>query len=63
MLRWALLFLIVAIIAAVFGFGGIAPDASWIAKDSLLRLADPVRRVAHSEKGTAACCVTSCLMR
>jgi uncharacterized membrane protein YtjA (UPF0391 family) len=32
MLRWALLFLIVAIIAAVFGFTGIALEAAWIAK-------------------------------
>src|SRR5205814_6288620 len=32
MLRWALIFLIVAIVAAVFGFGGIAGDAAWIAK-------------------------------
>jgi uncharacterized membrane protein YtjA (UPF0391 family) len=32
MLRWALLFLVVAIVAAVLGFGGIAADAAWIAK-------------------------------
>ena len=32
MLRWAIIFLIVAIIAAVFGFGGIAGEAAWIAK-------------------------------
>jgi uncharacterized membrane protein YtjA (UPF0391 family) len=32
MLRWALIFLVVAIVAAVFGFGGIAEDAAWIAK-------------------------------
>lgn len=32
MLRWAILFFIVAIIAAVFGFGGIAGDAAWIGK-------------------------------
>jgi uncharacterized membrane protein YtjA (UPF0391 family) len=32
MLRWALVFLVVALIAAVFGFGGIAADAAWIAK-------------------------------
>jgi uncharacterized membrane protein YtjA (UPF0391 family) len=32
MLYWALLFLIVAIIAAVFGFGGIALAAAGIAK-------------------------------
>lgn len=32
MLRWAVVFLIVALIAAVFGFGGIAADAAWMAK-------------------------------
>lgn len=32
MLNWALTFLIIALIAAVFGFGGIAADASWIAQ-------------------------------
>ncbi|WP_425393930.1 DUF1328 family protein [Algoriphagus vanfongensis] len=32
MLRWALGFLIVAIIAAIFGFGGIAAGAASIAK-------------------------------
>ncbi len=32
MLYWALLFFIVAIVAAVFGFGGIAAGASTIAQ-------------------------------
>ena len=32
MLRWAVVFLVIAIIAAVFGFGGIAGEAAWIAK-------------------------------
>jgi len=32
MLRWAMVFLVVAIIAAVFGFGGIAGTAVGIAK-------------------------------
>lgn len=32
MLRWALIFFIVAIIAAVFGFGGIAAGATDIAR-------------------------------
>jgi uncharacterized membrane protein YtjA (UPF0391 family) len=32
MLRWAVLFLIVAIVAAVFGFGGIAAAATDIAR-------------------------------
>jgi uncharacterized membrane protein YtjA (UPF0391 family) len=30
MLGYAILFFIVALIAAVFGFGGIAGDAAWI---------------------------------
>jgi uncharacterized membrane protein YtjA (UPF0391 family) len=32
MLRWTVIFLIIAIIAAVFGFGGIAAGAAGIAK-------------------------------
>jgi len=32
MLNWALTFLIVALIAAIFGFGGIAGTAAWIAQ-------------------------------
>jgi uncharacterized membrane protein YtjA (UPF0391 family) len=32
MLRYALIFLVVAILAAVFGFGGIAGESAWIAK-------------------------------
>jgi uncharacterized membrane protein YtjA (UPF0391 family) len=32
MLRWAVVFLIVAIVAAVFGFGGIAATATDIAR-------------------------------
>jgi len=32
MLRWALAFFVIAIIAAVFGFGGIAVAAAGIAK-------------------------------
>jgi len=32
MLSWALTFLVIAIIAAVLGFGGIAAGAAWIAK-------------------------------
>jgi uncharacterized membrane protein YtjA (UPF0391 family) len=30
MLSWSLTFFIVAIIAAVFGFGGIAGEAAWV---------------------------------
>lgn len=32
MLRWSITFLIVAIIAAIFGFGGIAAGAAYFAK-------------------------------
>ena len=30
MARWAIIFFIVALVAAVFGFGGIAGEAAWI---------------------------------
>jgi uncharacterized membrane protein YtjA (UPF0391 family) len=32
MLRYAVIFLIIAIVVAIFHFGGIAGDAAWIAK-------------------------------
>ena len=32
MLRWAVIFLVIALVAAVFGFGGIAATAAGIAK-------------------------------
>lgn len=32
MLRWAVIFFIIAIVAAIFGFGNIAANAAWIAK-------------------------------
>lgn len=32
MLRWTVIFLVVALIAAIFGFGGIAESAAGIAK-------------------------------
>lgn len=32
MLRWAILFFVVALVAALFGFGGLAGDAAWIGK-------------------------------
>jgi uncharacterized membrane protein YtjA (UPF0391 family) len=32
MLKWALIFLLVALVAAVFGFGGVATGAAGIAK-------------------------------
>ena len=32
MLRYAVIFLVIPIVGAVLGFGGIAGDAAWIAK-------------------------------
>lgn len=32
MLNWAFSFLILALVAAIFGFGGIAADSAYIAK-------------------------------
>lgn len=32
MLRLAIVFLVIALVAAVFGFGGIAGDLAWIGK-------------------------------
>ena len=32
MLKWALIFFIIAVVAAIFGFGGIAAGAATIAK-------------------------------
>jgi uncharacterized membrane protein YtjA (UPF0391 family) len=32
MLRWTIIFIVVAIIAAIFGFGGISESAAGIAK-------------------------------
>ncbi len=32
MLYWALVFFVIAIVAAFFGFGGVAADSAWIAK-------------------------------
>jgi uncharacterized membrane protein YtjA (UPF0391 family) len=32
MIRWAVLFFLVAIVAAVFGFGGFAQEAAWFGK-------------------------------
>jgi uncharacterized membrane protein YtjA (UPF0391 family) len=31
-LRYAIIFFVIAIIAAVFGFGGVAGEAAWIGK-------------------------------
>ena len=55
MLYWALMFFVVALVAALFGFGGIASGAAWIAKVlfvGFLVLA-VVSIVAHVARGTA----------
>jgi uncharacterized membrane protein YtjA (UPF0391 family) len=36
MLYYAVVFLVIAIVAAIFGFGGIAGESAWIAKILLL---------------------------
>ena len=51
MLGWALTFLIVALIAAVLGFGGIAGFAVEIAQDHLLRGDRPVRHLGGRRTG------------
>ena len=38
MLHWALVFLVIALIAAVFGFGGVYVAAVRNSEDSILRL-------------------------
>jgi uncharacterized membrane protein YtjA (UPF0391 family) len=45
MLRWALGFLIVALIAAILGFGGIAVGAAGYCQDHFLYLLGFVRRL------------------
>jgi uncharacterized membrane protein YtjA (UPF0391 family) len=30
MARWAIIFFVIALVAAIFGFGGIAGEAAWI---------------------------------
>ena len=46
MLSWAILFFILALVAAFFGFGGIAGTAATIAKVLLALFDEP----AHSQK-------------
>ena len=36
MLRWAIAFFVLALIAALFGFGGLAGDLAWIGKILLI---------------------------
>ena len=42
MLRWTLIFLVVAIVAAVFGFGGVAAASAGIARILFFHLFDPL---------------------
>jgi uncharacterized membrane protein YtjA (UPF0391 family) len=32
MFYWAIAFLVISLLAAIFGFGGLAADAAWLAK-------------------------------
>jgi uncharacterized membrane protein YtjA (UPF0391 family) len=50
MLRWTVIFLIVAIIAAIFGFGGIAAGAAGIAKFLILPVYCPLYTVTYFRK-------------
>jgi len=54
MLSWALVFLVIAIIAAIFGFGGIAATSAGIAK--LLFFVLLVIFLSHSLRATRAVC-------
>ena len=54
MLRWAIMFAILALIAGVLGFGGLARDFADIARILALRLPRPVRRVAGHGPGQPA---------
>jgi uncharacterized membrane protein YtjA (UPF0391 family) len=56
MLRWAVIFFIVAIVAAVFGYGGIAGDAAAIAKIlfAVFLLLFGVTLVAGAVRGASA---------
>ena len=47
MLYYAALFFVIALIAALFGFGGVAAGAAEIAEDSLLHFPRTVRRFAR----------------
>jgi uncharacterized membrane protein YtjA (UPF0391 family) len=36
MVRWAIIFFVIALVAALFGFGGIAGDSAWIGQILLI---------------------------
>ena len=52
MLHYAIVFLVIALIAALFGFGGIAAGAVEIARDPVLRFRDHGRRRFRHQPGT-----------
>ena len=54
MLRWALIFLVFALIAGLFGFGGIASASATIAKwiFGFFLLLFVVSAIAHMARGT-----------
>ena len=55
MLYWAFMFLVVALIAALFGFGGLAVSAAWIAKTLFLvfLVLAVLTAAAHAFRGTS----------
>ena len=58
MLHWAVVFLVVAIIAAVFGFGGIAGPAVAHRQGPVLPLPGIVRGLAAAGPHANACCLS-----
>ncbi|MEJ0048719.1 MAG: DUF1328 family protein [Rhodospirillales bacterium] len=55
MLNWALTFLLIALIAAAFGFGGIAASAAWIGQTlfGLFLILFFIALVTHLVRGRA----------
>lgn len=55
MARWAILFFVVALVAALFGFGGIAGEAAWIGQVLLfIFLILAVVSLVMGRKGTSS---------
>lgn len=50
MLRWTLLFLVVAIVAGIFGFAGVMVAAAGIAKLLFLRISGSLRGFSGYER-------------
>jgi uncharacterized membrane protein YtjA (UPF0391 family) len=54
MARWAIIFFVIALVAALFGFGGIAGDAAWIGQILLfVFLILAVLSMVFGRRGTA----------